>query len=115
LRTRPDAADFVSIFNEQDPPEMRIGSGSTAHVHPLWLLETADSAFNPAQCVWEARFASSVAGFQLPQSGSAGMPGPLMQLKRMRRSSWSTSLSPSSRARRQSGSFWGTKGPVKHL
>lgn len=44
------------IINEQDPPEMQIGGEATAHVHPLWLLDTLDPAFDPVQCTWEASF-----------------------------------------------------------
>jgi hypothetical protein len=44
------------IINEQDPPVMQIGGEATAHVHPLWLLDTLDPAFDSMQCVWEASF-----------------------------------------------------------
>jgi len=44
------------IINEQEPPEMRIGGDATAHVHPLWLLDTTDPAFDPCHCIWEVHF-----------------------------------------------------------
>jgi hypothetical protein len=44
------------IINEQQPPEMRIGGQANSHVHPLWLLDGSDPAFDPPWCVWRVRF-----------------------------------------------------------
>lgn len=44
------------IVNALDPPEMRVGSGAQTHVHPLWLLDTQDPAFDPSRCIWEITF-----------------------------------------------------------
>lgn len=44
------------IVNELSPPRLRIGSDAAAHMHPLWLLDTTDPAFDPSRCEWEATF-----------------------------------------------------------
>lgn len=44
------------IVNDRTPPEMRVGSGSQAHAHPLWLLDTSDPEYDPSRCFWEATF-----------------------------------------------------------
>lgn len=44
------------IVNDLNPPQMRIGGSAAAHVHPLWLLDTVDTAFDPGRCIWEIYF-----------------------------------------------------------
>lgn len=44
------------IVNDRMPPDLLIGGDPGAHVHPLWLLDTSDPAFEPAHCIWEAQF-----------------------------------------------------------
>lgn len=41
------------IVNDRVPMEMVIGSSSSAHAHPLWLLDTSDPAYDPSRCIWE--------------------------------------------------------------
>ncbi|HOA72219.1 MAG TPA: hypothetical protein PL151_07040 [Phycisphaerae bacterium] len=63
------------IINERIPPELRIGGDINAHVHPLWLLDTTDPAFNPVQCTWEIYFI-------LKDKGSTGYhPSELMRFR----------------------------------
>jgi hypothetical protein len=41
------------IVNDRVPMEMPIGTSSSAHAHPLWLLDTSDPAYDPSRCIWE--------------------------------------------------------------
>jgi hypothetical protein len=44
------------IVNYRTPMELRVGAGSQTHVHPLWLLDTSDPAYDGSRCIWEVTF-----------------------------------------------------------